>query len=74
MAKRPNPATAVLRLAAAIRDRREERGLTQQKVAEKADMSVRHYQKIETGEVDVRYTSLVAVATALGSRIADLTG
>jgi transcriptional regulator with XRE-family HTH domain len=74
MSKQRDPAVALRHLARAIRDRRAAKNMSQEAVAGAAGISVRHFQKIETGEVDIRYTSLVAVASALEARIADLAG
>lgn len=70
--KRRDPASALRRLAQNIRRRRENIHLTQEDVAASASVSVRHYQKIESGAVDVRYTSLAAIAAALTTTIGEI--
>jgi transcriptional regulator with XRE-family HTH domain len=70
--KRRDPSVMLKRLAKTIRGRREERGLSQEDVAGEAAISVRHYQKVESGSVDVRYTSLVGIANALETTIGEL--
>jgi predicted transcriptional regulator len=48
------------RLAAAIRKRREEVGLTQEAVAYESGTSVRNYARIEAGTVNIRALTLYA--------------
>lgn len=54
-------------LAEAIRERRKALGAaaTQEEVAHKARISVRHLQKIESGENSPRLETLLALARAL---------
>ena len=54
-------------MAEAIRQRRVQVGRTQEDVAHESEVSIRHYQKIEAGGIDVRVSTLVAIATALGT-------
>lgn len=55
-------------LARVIREQREKAGMTQEDVAYESDTSIRHYQKIEAGQVDLRLSRFLAVARALGLR------
>lgn len=41
---------------------------TQEHVAHEAHVSLRHYQKIEAGMIDVRISTLAQIATVLGKR------
>lgn len=60
-------------LCAAIRDRRERKGLSQEATAHEAGVSIRHYQKIEAGDaLNPKLESLFGVAAALGIRLSDL--
>jgi len=70
--KRRDSESALRRLAEKIRSRREELHLTQEDVAGAAGVSVRHYQKVEGGSIDLRFTSLVAVVHALRTSIGTL--
>jgi transcriptional regulator with XRE-family HTH domain len=51
---------------------RKKAGLTQEAVAKDARIAVRHYQKLEAGELNVTVSTLVAVARALNQSLADL--
>lgn len=53
------------RIAAAIRKRREELGLTQEMVAYESGTSVRNYARIEAGTVNLRVLSLYQIAAVL---------
>jgi transcriptional regulator with XRE-family HTH domain len=63
---------ALARLAAAVRKRRGQAGLTQEAAAHEAGISVRHYQTLEGGALNVSYLVLKAVASALGTTVAEL--
>lgn len=56
----------------AIRARREDRSMTQEDVAYKADLSVRHFYQIETGAANPTLRTLHAIALALNVSIKDL--
>jgi transcriptional regulator with XRE-family HTH domain len=60
--------TALLqeRVGVAVRRLREDRGLTQEQLANAAGLAARHVQKIEAGEVNVTLRTLVCLGTALG--------
>ena len=51
---------------------REEQGLLQRELAERAGLPVRTIGRIERGEVDVRIGTLQKIADALGIEIRDL--
>jgi DNA-binding XRE family transcriptional regulator len=60
-------------LCAAIRDRRERQGLSQEDVAYEAGVSIRHYQKIEAGDsLNPKLENLHGIATALEMRLSEL--
>jgi DNA-binding XRE family transcriptional regulator len=62
------------RIAAAIRKRREELGITQEAVAYESGTSVRNYARIEAGAVNPRVLSLYQIAAVLkttASRLLD---
>lgn len=49
-----------------IRRERMANGLTQQQLAEFADLNIRNVQRIEAGEIDVLLTTVVRIRKALG--------
>ena len=49
-----------------VRRERVTKGITQQHVAELADLNIRNVQRIEAGEIDVLLTTTVRLAKALG--------
>ncbi len=53
-----------------LRQAREARGLSQEKVAVLAGLRVKHYQRIETGYVLPRLGTLTAAAAVVGLRVA----
>lgn len=53
------------RIARHVRSLRSSKGLTQEAVAHRAGLVLRHYQKIEAAEVNVTIDSLIKVAGAL---------
>jgi transcriptional regulator with XRE-family HTH domain len=52
-------------LGANIRRERTARGITQEKLAEKADLNLRTVQKIEAGDINILVTTLVRIHQAL---------
>ena len=70
MSERPDALLPILK--ARLRARRNELGLTQDEVAERMGMTVRHYQKIEGGELNITLRTLQRAATALRTTAADL--
>ncbi|MFT3773401.1 MAG: helix-turn-helix transcriptional regulator [Minicystis sp.] len=52
-------------IAANMRRIRQARDMTQEALAERADLSLRSVQEIETGRVNIRVTVLAAIAEAL---------
>lgn len=54
---------------AQVRTRRRALGLTQQEVAELADVAVRTVHAVETGKATVRLDALLAVLSAVGLRL-----
>ncbi|MBV9972264.1 MAG: helix-turn-helix transcriptional regulator [Candidatus Eremiobacteraeota bacterium] len=55
-----------------ITRRRRALNLTQEQVASFAELSVRHYQFIESGEANPRFVSLIMLAGALEIRASKL--
>ncbi len=55
-------------IAANVRRRRSELGLTQQELAERAGVDLRYLQKVEAAEVDFRVSLLPNLADALEER------
>lgn len=56
----------------AVKAARIEAGMTQEKLAEKADISVRGLQKIEAGKITILITTLIRIRRALGCDFDDL--
>lgn len=55
------------RLIKRLRQTRENRGLTQEKLAEVAGLEYKHYQAVEAGrKLDLRLSTLVKLAKGLG--------
>lgn len=63
----------LLNLGGVVRAERVRQGLTQRQLAERSGVSYQQISLIESGRVDPRVTSLMALAGALGMRVA-LTG
>ncbi len=61
-----------LRLGASVRDARNRKKLTQERLAEGASLSKNYIGNIERGEYDVSVSVLKRVAVALGCRATDL--
>ena len=61
-------------LAIRMRHRRAELGLTQEAAAERMQITTRHYQKIEAGDLNITLRTLCLVAEALRVRPAYLLG
>jgi predicted transcriptional regulator len=61
-------------LAAAIKRRRAEVGISQEGLAFETGISLRHLQRIEGGTIDLRVSTLYKVATALETTPAKLLG
>ena len=62
-----DPRRDVLRqLGAKVRSLRRERGLTQESLAESLDLSIAYVSVIERGGRNPPYTTVVAIARALG--------
>ncbi|MDD6289075.1 MAG: helix-turn-helix transcriptional regulator [Eggerthellales bacterium] len=61
-----------LALGAAIRERREAQGLSQEKLALMIGSSKSHIWRVETGRVGVGIDDLSRIADALGTQVRDL--
>lgn len=59
-------------LARNIRHQREALGFTQEDAAHASGLAVRHYQKLEAGELNVTLRTLTKVAKMLRCELADL--
>lgn len=59
-------------LGIAFRQRREKLGMTNEQVAEAADINVNYYARIERGEINTSVRKLVAIADALTSDFSKL--
>lgn len=59
-------------LGAAIRDKRRSKGLTQEVLAEKADLHSNYFGRVERGKEDVSLNALRRIAKALNVRVRDL--
>jgi transcriptional regulator with XRE-family HTH domain len=69
MRRSTNPQPA---LGAAIRSRRAELGLKQEAVAERAAITVAHMSGIEGGHANPTWSTVTAIAKALGMTVSDL--
>lgn len=58
-------AAALAALARVVRRRRREAGLTQEDAAHDADLSVRHYQSLEGGDLNPSFAVILRVCRAL---------
>ena len=58
-------------MGVAIRRRREEQGLSQQRLALMMGSSKSHIWRIETGQVSVGIDDLIRIADALDARVGD---
>ena len=56
----------------AIRKHRKKAGLTQERLAERADMHHNFIGEVERGNMECSLTSMVKIAKALGVRVRDL--
>lgn len=54
------------RFGANVRRERTQKELTQERLAELADLSLRNIQRIEAGEINVLMTTVVRIRKALG--------
>ena len=55
-------------LGANLRRERTARGITQEKLAELADLNIRTVQKIESGELNVLITTAIRIQRGLGCK------
>jgi len=49
-----------------VRRERNQKGMTQERLAELADLSLRNIQRVEAGEINVLMTTVVRIRRALG--------
>ncbi|MFL5271300.1 MAG: helix-turn-helix domain-containing protein [Anaeromyxobacteraceae bacterium] len=71
--EQPDPRREVLRrLGENVRARRRDRGLTQEALAQALDLSVAYVSLIERGRRNPPYTTVIAVAKALGVTVSKL--
>ncbi len=62
----------MLRLGRRVQERRNELGLSQEKMAEKMGLDAKHLQLIEAAETNPTLATLVGVARGLGVELSDL--
>jgi transcriptional regulator with XRE-family HTH domain len=70
--RRPQPAPELLALAAAIRQLRRARELSQEALAAAAGMHPKHLSEIERANKDPRATTVIRLADALGVPVSEL--
>jgi transcriptional regulator with XRE-family HTH domain len=63
-----NDDTVLAVLGASIRRERTARSVTQEKLAELADLNIRTVQKIESGNLNVLITTLIRIQRGLGCK------
>ena len=68
------PRTQLQILGDAVRNQRVKAGLSQEKLAEKADLHPVYIGKVERGEQWISLHALLRVAKAMGVRLRDLVG
>ena len=70
----PNAHASALRrrLAANVRRLRQEKAMTQEALAEVAELDRRHVAKIEAAEANVTIGTIVKLANAFGAEVRDL--
>ncbi|MEI6514091.1 MAG: helix-turn-helix transcriptional regulator [bacterium] len=66
MLKKQTADAGVIRFGANLRRERTDKGITQQKLAELADLNIRTIQKIEAGKITVLITTAMRLQKALG--------
>lgn len=68
--RRPKPAKLpeLEALGASVRRVRVERGMTQERLAELADLNIRTLQKIEAGQINILVTTVLRLQKALDCR------
>ncbi|MCA0272258.1 MAG: helix-turn-helix transcriptional regulator [Proteobacteria bacterium] len=64
----------VAAFAAVLRDRRERAGLTQEDLAERADVSARFISFLENGRRQPTLSALAALSTGIGANMVDVIG
>ena len=57
-----------------VRALRQAKGWTLEEAAEKGDMDLKHWQKIEAGTINVTLVTLVRIAEGLGETVGSLFG
>lgn len=60
-----DPEEALFYFSRRVAELRKKLGLTQAALAEQANISLRYLQRVEAGELDLRFSSIVRVANAL---------
>ena len=66
MPKPKPPSPWLKQLGDNVRRERTAKGITQQQLAEAADLNIRNVQRIEAGEIDVLLRTTVRIRKALG--------
>ena len=70
----PRYRRAAKALGLQVRALRQAKGWTLEEAAEKGDMDLKHWQKIEAGTVNVTLVTLVRIAEGLGETLGGLFG
>ena len=69
MAAKPSPQ---LRLALRIREVRKAKGMSQMDLVRDYDWTLSHYQKIERGDLDPRFSTLLKLADCFDVSVSEL--
>lgn len=64
--------SAIEKLGKVIRNKRESLGLSQESLAELADLNRNYVGEIERGEVNISFASLEKIAHGLGMKLSEL--
>lgn len=62
----------LIKLGQKIKFERTKRKISQEKLAELANLSIHGVSNIETGKTDIRYTNLLQISKAFNLRICEL--
>lgn len=66
MSKSKALSTQIKQLGDSVRRERMGKGMTQEQLAEFADLNIRNVQRIEAGEIDVLLSTIARIRKALG--------
>lgn len=74
MSSAPAKSRELRSLGASLRRERMARGITQEQLAERADLNIRTLQKIEAGQTNILVTTAARLRKGIGCRWTDLMG